>query len=200
VKVRRRRFIVVTLSGPADGEFSLNDLAGSAGRLDILCRCVGAALLISHGIRRDSEVHLLILKDPERPRLISIYGDRVRSLNPDERSTASLLRIALSSREEKETTPGITIRNIGLEQLIHTLQGTNIFLLEEKGDNAWDTIPHTTGEEFTFILGARDDIPPALRDKCLDFHAVPISISPLSLQSEQCITIIHNILDRLSTC
>jgi tRNA (pseudouridine54-N1)-methyltransferase len=193
-----RRFVVVSLTAPTNGDFSLEDLPGSAGRIDILCRCAGAALLVSHGIRKDSEIHLIILTDRANPRTISIHGDRVRSLNPDERTTASLLRIALSSRNEMETSPGVVIRNMGLPGLLDELKATRLYLLDETGEDARNALASIRrDDDATFVLGARDDVPQDLRELCITRGAKPISISPLSLQSEQCITIVHNSLDRL---
>jgi tRNA (pseudouridine54-N1)-methyltransferase len=45
-----RQFVVVGHDAPTTDDFSLDDLPG-AGRLDVLCRCITAALLLSHGIR-----------------------------------------------------------------------------------------------------------------------------------------------------
>jgi len=87
-----RRFLILGHSAPIDPGFHLNDLPGGAGRLDVLCRAVGASLLVSHGIRSDVEI-LLLLRNEVR---IRIDGARVKRLNPDERSTAALIRRALA--------------------------------------------------------------------------------------------------------
>jgi tRNA (pseudouridine54-N1)-methyltransferase len=87
-----RRFLILGHSAPIEPDFHLNDLPGGAGRLDVLCRAVGASLLVSHGIRQDVET-ILLLRDTVR---IRIDGHRVKRLNPDERSTAALIRKALS--------------------------------------------------------------------------------------------------------
>ena len=49
-------FAVVGHRARTDGGFSLNDLPGSGGRMDVLCRCVNAALFLSHDLRRDVEI------------------------------------------------------------------------------------------------------------------------------------------------
>jgi tRNA (pseudouridine54-N1)-methyltransferase len=46
-------FAIVGHLARTDGAFSLNDCAGGAGRMDVLCRCVTATLVLSHGLRRD---------------------------------------------------------------------------------------------------------------------------------------------------
>src|SRR4030042_6619995 len=107
-----RRFVILGHKVPVSGDFTLNDLPGSAGRLDVLCRAVGASLFVSHGIRRDTEVVLLIQDSVE----IRIAGDRVRRLNPDERSTAALLQQALqqATDEELQASPGILVARSSL--------------------------------------------------------------------------------------
>jgi len=52
--------------------FSLNDLPGTAGRMDILCRCVNAALFLSHDLRRDVRVYLVLKGEPDPPKLIRL--------------------------------------------------------------------------------------------------------------------------------
>ncbi len=50
-----RRFVVVGHKAASSGDFKLDDMAGGAGRLDILLRCVNTSLFLSHSIRRDSK-------------------------------------------------------------------------------------------------------------------------------------------------
>jgi tRNA (pseudouridine54-N1)-methyltransferase len=47
-----RDIVIIGHKEKTNGDFSLNDLPGSAGRMDILCRCVSSALFISFGMRR----------------------------------------------------------------------------------------------------------------------------------------------------
>ncbi len=48
-----RQFVIIGHDAPTTPEFSLDDLAGAAGRLDVLCRCVTSAFLLRHAIRED---------------------------------------------------------------------------------------------------------------------------------------------------
>ncbi|MCX9015196.1 MAG: tRNA (pseudouridine(54)-N(1))-methyltransferase TrmY, partial [Candidatus Methanoperedens sp.] len=93
--------------------FSLNDLPGSAGRMDILCRCVNAALFLSHDLRRDVRVYLILKGDPAPPKIIRFDGADVRYLSPDERSAASLIRKALEKNVQDfwtESMQGVSIK------------------------------------------------------------------------------------------
>ena len=50
-----RRFLVVGHRAVTSADFSLDDLAGAAGRMDILLSAANAALLLAHEIRQDAE-------------------------------------------------------------------------------------------------------------------------------------------------
>ena len=55
-------FVILGHRVNTDGLFSLNDLSGSTGRLDILLRCVNAAFHLSNDIRKDVEVFLVLAR------------------------------------------------------------------------------------------------------------------------------------------
>src|SRR5438132_8381241 len=104
-----RRFIVVGHRASTSPEFPLDDLAGGAGRMDLLLTAANAALLVSHDLRRDSEATLILLGPPDPPRTICLEGARLQSLGPDLRANAGLARKALSrlARVEWQASPGV---------------------------------------------------------------------------------------------
>jgi tRNA (pseudouridine54-N1)-methyltransferase len=90
-----RNFIIVGHRALTSPNFSLNDLPGTGGRMDILARSVNSAFLLSHDIRREVEV-VLVLHGPDNPtKTIRFNGAELKYLNPDERSTGALIRNAL---------------------------------------------------------------------------------------------------------
>ncbi|MEM4781272.1 MAG: tRNA (pseudouridine(54)-N(1))-methyltransferase TrmY, partial [Halalkalicoccus sp.] len=129
-----RQFIVSGHDAPTTPEFSLDDLAGGAGRLDVLCRCVSAAFFLSHAIREDVRVFLVLADEFS----IRFEGSELRRLNPDERSTGALIRNALEQREEAighvevETSPGVSLSRRGFEPVLEAAasEGTVIQLHE----------------------------------------------------------------------
>ncbi|HYA10321.1 MAG TPA: tRNA (pseudouridine(54)-N(1))-methyltransferase TrmY, partial [Thermoplasmata archaeon] len=91
-----RRFLLVAHKVPPDGAFTLNDLAGGAGRMDEIARAVSTAFTLSNDLRRDTEMSVLFVAEPPpRARRIELFGAKLKRLNPDERSTAALLKNAL---------------------------------------------------------------------------------------------------------
>ncbi|MDD4903420.1 MAG: tRNA (pseudouridine(54)-N(1))-methyltransferase TrmY [Candidatus Bipolaricaulis sp.] len=185
-----RRFLILGHKVPVSGEFTLNDLPGSAGRLDVLCRAVGASLFVSHGIRRDTEVVLLIQNSVE----IRIAGDRVRHLNPDERSTAALLQQALkqAASEEVQASPGIFVSRSSLESTLDELVARG----------AWPVVLHEDGESFdaaalpadpAFVLSDHVEF---TEEERTTLEELPrLSLGPRTLHTSQCITITHYLLD-----
>src|SRR5512144_2737672 len=85
-----RAFVVVGRTAKADGSVRLDDLPGTSGRLDVLVRSIRAALCVSHGIRRDVRVYLVLLGGPA-PRTVRIDGAQAKFIRPDERPLATLL-------------------------------------------------------------------------------------------------------------
>ncbi len=177
--------------------FSLNDLPG-AGRIDVLCRCVSQALFLSHDIRRDVEVYLLLLGQPEPPKAIKISGKDIRRMSPDERNIAGHIRKALSVKcvdGWKKVHSGLWIAKKGLGELLNEI-GREVYYLREDGEDI-RKIAGSVGEAV-FVLGDHIGVTPE-NERLLEKYVTKIvSVSPLSLMAEQCITIIHYELDRLA--
>ena len=184
------RFAVVGHQARTTGDFSLNDLPGSAGRMDILCRCIKASLFLSHDLRRDVECYLVLLGDPEPPKTVLFSGEGVRYLSPDERSAGSLLKKALGvtcSRTFRESTPGVFVRKGGLDVLL--AEHEFAVLHEEGGDiREQGVLPEA------FILSDNRDF--TADEEALAAGRPRFSVSPRTLHAEDCITVVLNELDR----
>jgi len=59
-----RRFLLLAHRVPPNGAFTLNDLAGGAGRMDEVARAVSTAFTLSNDLRRDTEVSILFVAQP----------------------------------------------------------------------------------------------------------------------------------------
>ena len=107
-----RYFAVVGHRAMNKGKLPLNDLAGGAGRMDVLIRAVMSSLLTSHGIRENVEVILHLQGGPGPNRRLKFVGSELRGFHAEERSVAGL--IAKAIREPMpaigqwiERTPGV---------------------------------------------------------------------------------------------
>jgi len=181
--------------------FSLNDLAGSAGRMDILCRFIAQALFISHGIRKNVEVYLLLLGEPEPPKAIKIVGKEVKTMAPDERNIAGLIRKALKiecNKNWKRSTSGIYISKKNLKELLDELTNRyKIVYLKETGKDIRNFVKQID-KDCLFILGDHLGLSEEQEKIVKDYASEVISVSPISLQADQCVVIVHYELDRLT--
>lgn len=193
-----KRFVITGHRAATTGDFKLDDIAGGAGRLDILVRCVNASLFLSHGIRRDCECYLVLEGGEDAPKTVIFRGETVKYLNPDERSTASLIRNALMKKlegdEEVQSTPGISVVRRSFAQVLEDLstKGKFIYLREDGTDCREYDFP----EDPIFILG--DDRDPTEEEEAIMGSYSPdrIRLGPLSLHANHCIVVVQNEMDR----
>jgi tRNA (pseudouridine54-N1)-methyltransferase len=185
-----KRFAAVGHRARTAGDFSLNDMPGGAGRLDILCRCVNSAFFLSHDLRRDVECYLVLLGEPNPPKTILFRGEELKYLNPDERSAGSLIKKALAfpcGDEFLESTKGVYVRYGDLARLLEEFP---FALLDEDGEDIRDLgrVPkcllmsdhqNFTQEEWDLL----EDLP-------------RVSVGPRALHADHTITIVLNEMDR----
>ncbi|WP_058992693.1 tRNA (pseudouridine(54)-N(1))-methyltransferase TrmY [Haloarcula sp. CBA1127] len=190
-----RQFVIIGHDAPTTPEFSLDDLAGAAGRLDVLCRCVTSAFFLSHAIREDVRVHL-VLSDEYT---VTFEGSDLRRLNPDERSTAALIRKALEEREEAighipvETSPGVSLTRRGFEGTLDDVarRGT-VVKLHEDGDPIVGLAPPS---DPVFVLSDHHDFRDEEAALLADRADERVSLGPKALHADHSITVAHNYLD-----
>lgn len=183
-----RRFAIIGHRAVTDPGFSLNDMPGSAGRMDVLCRCVNASFFLSHDLRRDVECYL-ILKDGIETTIL-FKGETVRSLNPDERSAGALIKKALAKTcgsEFVEASPGVFIRRGGLCRL---LSECSFAVLDESGADirGIESLPEN------LLLSDHQNFTEAEEELIASLPRV--SVGPLVLHADHTITVYQNEVDR----
>ncbi len=190
-----RQFIVVGHRAATSGDFSLNDMPGAAGRLDILARCVTAAFLTSFDIRRNTRVWLVLLGQPDPPKSVRFEGAQLRYLNPDERSTGALIKKALNTRVyrgEQLAMRGIYAQRADVQDVLQQASATELLYLHEDGIDVREATFDT--QNVTFVLG--DHLGLLDEEEALLGHSKRVSVGPVKLHTDHCITIVHNELDR----
>jgi tRNA (pseudouridine54-N1)-methyltransferase len=194
-----RRFVVIGQRARASSDFLLVDIPSTSGRLDVLLRCLRAALLVSHGVRRDTVVYLCLLGDPERRRTIRFEGPGAKYMRPDERSLATLIKKALAVAADGgsgfvQVREGISIADGGLESVWDELAGSALYLLEEgAADLRACAIP---SGDVAFVIGDHVGFPEGVREELLGRGAQAVSVGPISLHAEDVVTLVANELDR----
>lgn len=191
-----RRFIVVGHRATTSGSFKLDDLCGSTGRLDVLLRCINSAFFLSHDIRRDVEMFLVLLGPPSPPKTLRLVGNELKYLNPDERSTGALVRNALMQKVtgEERCSPGIYISNRSYPELFSNIsKETKVVYLKEDGA---DIRAVDFSGDVTFVLGDDQDLTQEEEEALLVYQPDKVRLGPISYHADHCLTIVNNELDR----
>ena len=193
-----RRFVVIGQTATGSPGFSLEDLPGTSGRLDVLLRSAQAALLVSHGLRRDVIVYLLLLGDADTPKAIRVDGRAAEYLRPDERSFAGRLRNALAWEESESNfataRQGIAVARGGLDAVLADLGSMTPYVLEEGGSDV--RVTALDAGEPAFFVGDHLGFDPATRGRLAEMGASPLSVGPVSVHADDAIALVNNELDR----
>ena len=193
-----RYFAVVGHRAMNKGKLPLNDLAGGAGRMDVLIRAVMSSLLTSHGIRENVEVILHLQGGPGPNRRLKFVGSELRGFHAEERSVAGL--IAKAIREPMpaigqwiERTPGVYDGGGQLSQTLKEWKDFDIIRLDADAERLWKSganIPTTSvsnPQTIAFILS--DDQPLNIEG------GLPRSLGSTWLQGHHAIALCHFLLD-----
>jgi tRNA (pseudouridine54-N1)-methyltransferase len=194
-----RRFLLIAHRVPVRGEFTLNDLAGGAGRMDEVARVVSTLFTLSNDLRRDVEATVLFVAEkPPAARRIDLVGRKLRYLNPDERSTAALLKNALvrgaTAPGPVESSPGLTVGPVDpAAALGEFLRLPGALWLAEDGAPLDGWTPD--GQEIAAFLSDPYD-PTSEELDLLRKSGVPrISVGPKVLRSSQVVDVFQRELD-----
>jgi tRNA (pseudouridine54-N1)-methyltransferase len=194
-----RRFLILAHRVPTSGEFTLNDLAGGAGRMDEVARAVSTAFTLSNDLRRDTELTVLFVADPPpKARRIDLVGARLRFLNPDERSTAALLKNALVRSvhfaRPFESSPGLTVAPAEPATVVREfLRHPNPVWLHEEGSpiESWAS----PGGDVAAVVSDPYDPTAEEQELLASSGVVRVRVGPRSLRTSQVIDLVHHELD-----
>ncbi len=199
-----RRFVIIGRKALASDAFRLDDLAGTSGRLDVLLRCVRAAIMVSHGVRRDVVVYLVLQGGPRAPRVLRIDAAATKFLRPDERSLATLVKKGLGAEalgEDEgfvEVRPGIAVRRGAIDEVVAELGGAQLYVLEPAGSDL-RLAADLSATDVAFFVGDHLGLDEATRAHLATLGAAPIGVGPVALHAEDVVTIVSNELDRRET-
>ncbi|GAC1355208.1 MAG: tRNA (pseudouridine(54)-N(1))-methyltransferase TrmY [Polyangiales bacterium] len=196
-----RRFVVIGQRATASPDFSLVDVPGTSGRLDVLLRCLRAALLVSHGLRRDTVVYLVLLGGERAPRTLRFDGAAAKYLRPDERHLATTVQKALATPSAEGThatfttvRPGIARVDRGLDAVLDDLGDGARYVLDEGGADVRDAGIDLA--DPVFFVGDHLGFDPATRAHLAALGAAPIALGPVGMQADDAIVVASNELDR----
>jgi len=188
-----RHFYVKSHGVTQPEKINLKDVPGSSGRLDVVARCINAALWLSGDIRRNVVFHT-VLHGGEQPVYIRIEGERLRKVSPDERSISLFLKKALERMDSmEETSPGIFAYRRSFKEVVEENEDKKFYLLDEKGEPI-DEVKFE-GTPF-FFLGDNRDLTDEEKKFLVERGARTISLGSISYLSSHCIAVVNWWLDR----
>ena len=189
----KKIFILKASKAKTSKDFSLNDLPGDGGRMDIVARCVNSAFFLSHDLRKDTEFIVTLDGEPNPHVTLRFVGNKLKYLSPDERCIGGLIKKALENVTDKEieSTPGIFLSKKSFSEVITEI-GPEIIYLHEEGEDI-QNMPFDS-DIICFVLGDHTGL--SQDDEALLKTAKRVSISPMVLHADHCIIIVHNVFDR----
>jgi tRNA (pseudouridine54-N1)-methyltransferase len=194
MRICMRTFVIVAHKAVTMPKFSLNDLPGGAGRMDIIARCINASLFLSHDLRRNVDTYAVLLGDPNPPITVRFNGENVRYLSPDERSAAALIKKALEkgapAMGEEESTPGVYISKRSFAEVIEGLD--NIVYLHEDGEDIRKI--ELKGDEV-YVLSDHQNLTPEEEAVLEKKGARKVSLGKKLYHADHCIVIVNHELD-----
>lgn len=193
-----RDFLVAFSRARSAPDVSLDDLPSQGGRFDLVCRTVSSALLVSNGMRRDTRLTLVLEGPPKPPLAIRLRGDRIKNLHPDERSIAAWL----SRSMHKPAVPGawldagdgIEIARTSASELVEARGTAPLVVLVEDGEPLERARPLP---DSLVVLGDDRGFSPAMVSALVGRPAARVSLGPVALHTDQCVTVLHHWWDRI---
>lgn len=193
-----RRFVVIGQRAIASPDFSLDNLPASSGRVDVLLRCLRAALLVSHGLRRDTVVYLVLLGGRSAPKTVRIDGGAARFVRPDERSLAMMLQKALAEPRVGAgfvaVRHGVAVADGGLDAAIADLGPATPYVLEEGAPDVRALALDAPNP--VFFVGDHAGVGEETRARLAALGATAASVGPVSVHADDAVVLVSNELDR----
>jgi tRNA (pseudouridine54-N1)-methyltransferase len=155
-------------------------------------------MLVSHGLRRDVAIYLVLEGGPRAPRTVKIDGATAEYLRQDERSLAGTLKKMLAYVEDASTfdaeTRGISIARGGLDVVVRDLGAFTPYVLDEAGADVRGA--ELDAADPVFFIGDHLGFSAETRARIDALGAKPLSIGPISVHADDAIAIVSNELDR----
>ncbi|MEM5804898.1 MAG: tRNA (pseudouridine(54)-N(1))-methyltransferase TrmY [Candidatus Aenigmatarchaeota archaeon] len=190
-----RTFVLYAGKARTDGNFSVEDLPSSGGRMDLVARCITSALWLSHAVRPDARIYCVLNGPPKPPVTVVFDGSSVRKISPDERSIALWLKKALSGdicKDWKEFRPGILVARKSFQEIIKEHEGGPVYVLHENGRSIGEV---NLKEDPVFVVGDNFGIPK--NDESFALRSgEKLSIGKKSYLASSCIAVLNWFCDK----
>ena len=193
-------FIVRARSAPVAADRFLEAIGTGVG-VEYLADIVRHAIFVSQGHRKDTKATLVLEKSQFYSRVVELDGSILGSL-PDlhERALLQVISDALraaASLEKNESVcdgRGIKVTAMSFEQLVKSrAEEQVVYVLDTSGQ---DIRSEQFPEDVVFVMTDHTPMPKNTYKSMARQGVRKLSLGPLMLHAAQCVTIIHNELDR----
>lgn len=185
-----RVFILKASEGRTASDFSLRSLSGF-GRMDLIARCILAALCDTGGPRRDTTLTIVLEGPPDPPVALTFKGGEMRGSPVGEVKAAEMVLDALSGRKAE----GVRMERKGFGRVVSEYKdrGFSLYYLHEGGE---DSRRIKFDSRAAFILGDQKGLDTSSEDLLDKIEARRVSLGPYSYLASHCIVIVNNELDK----
>ena len=173
----------------------------AAQGVEYLAQMVVNALFVSQGHRADAALTLVLEKSDDFSRALTLRGDALGSLaSLHEAGILAALGESLGAAEGlgKEACitdgQGIQVQAISFERLLKArLESCPCYLLDPSGQDIRGT---ALAPESVFVMTDQVPMQKKIRRSLVRQGCMPLSLGPRMLHASQCMTLVHNELDR----
>tara|TARA_E500000331_G_scaffold356286_1_gene414112 strand:- start:4346 stop:4936 length:591 start_codon:yes stop_codon:yes gene_type:complete len=193
-----REFLIRARKAPVDPDRFLRNV-GENSHVEYLAQVMQHGLLVSKGHRADTRLTLVLENSADFSRAITIDGGNLGSLAGwDEAALVEFIAHALGrgkrlgKGQEVSFIDGVTISATSFEYLIRNHERV-LAVLDPKGD---DIRTEPALDDVVFVMTDQIPMPRNTLKYMRRLGARPVSLGPVMLHASQCISVIHNELDR----
>ena len=163
----------------------------------VFSRCISAALMISHGLRKDASIFFYFLTENV---VIRFFGERLRQIRPDEQSLygiiKKIIRFVESNRLKKRLHTGILASRGSLYEYIKVDRQTYILVEDSKGIDI-RRIAFINPSKVIYITSLSKNITNIFMKFAKNSNFYNIKTSVQSLFPDSLIVLVNNELDRM---
>ncbi|MEN3016966.1 MAG: tRNA (pseudouridine(54)-N(1))-methyltransferase TrmY [Candidatus Methanosuratincola petrocarbonis] len=187
--ISKRAFILKASEGRTAPDFSIKSLAGSGGRMDLVCRCIIAALLSPGGVDRGCRITVVLEGPPNPPLSVEFDGVAMDRAPEGEEEAAWMLVSAMRGAPPS----GVSVSREGFDSVVrrHLREGFAVYYLHEQGK---DFSGLKFGERAAFALGDQKGIDPQWERFLDSVGAERVSLGPHPYLASHCIAIVKGMI------
>ncbi|MBS7250597.1 MAG: tRNA (pseudouridine(54)-N(1))-methyltransferase TrmY [Candidatus Freyarchaeota archaeon] len=197
----KRIFILKASTARTDNKFTIKDLPGTSGRLDVVCRCILSSLLLSKGHRLDTIFYAVLEGPPRPPITVEVNGEKIEELPRDELKVALILKELLNPIKTPTIVSGFRLMNRDFQDLVEEkLRESKTYFLHRTGKNIKEILSvfqNFKTPQLTFILGDHIGLNQNEIEYLEGMGIKPISLGPKEYLGSHCISLIQEKLDQV---